>query len=218
MTALALRSPSPPRLSWPRIGALSGTLSLHVYAALLLLMPPVAYQAIKLAEADKVVVTLIDPPPKPVEILDIKPPVKKPVDPPPRPVRRETVAPVSPPVDTTPPGPMSYPATPTASGPTDIGAAREVAPTALGYGRTTQVKYPREALQRREHGTVIVRVLVGADGLPKQVEVEKSSGSPRLDNAALEAVRRWTFQPGTLGGVAQSVWARVPIAFDINQL
>ena len=218
MTSLALRLPSPPRFSWPRVGAISGTVSLHVWAMLLLLTPPVAYQVLNPAEPEKLVVTLIEQPPKPVEIVDPVPPPIKHIEHKPVPVHHETVAPVAPPVITDTPSVMSYPATPTGPA-TDIGASVEdVAPTALGYGNRTQVKYPREALQRREHGTVILRVLVGADGLPQDIEIEKSSGSRALDNAARDAVNRWTFRPGTKNGVAQSAWARVPIAFDLQQL
>jgi protein TonB len=219
MSTLALRLPSPPRLSWPRVGAISGTLSLHIYAVLLLLTPPVAYQMLKPAEPQTVTtVTLIDTTPPKVEpepIKDLLPPTHKEK---PRPApHHETVAHVDQPPLTTDPGPMSYPATPD-TGASDIAPPHDVAPSALGYGTRTQVKYPREALARREQGTVILRVLVGMDGNPQQVEIEKSSGSPRLDSAAREAVRHWTFRPGTRNGVAQSAWARVPIAFDINQL
>jgi len=219
MTALALRMPAPSRLNWPRISALSGTLSLHIYVVLLLLTPPVAYQVMRQVEPDKVVVTLIEPPPKPVEIVEPVLPVPKHKEaPPPKPVpHHEAQTHVDVPVTNTD-STMSYPATPE-TGSADIGSpAQDVAPTALGYGTKTQVKYPRDALARREQGTVILRVLVGSDGLPQQVDIEKSSGSPRLDNAARDAVRHWTFRPGTRNGVAQSAWARVPVAFDLQQL
>ena len=73
-------------------------------------------------------------------------------------------------------------------------------------------------LEASKHGTVTLRVLVGPEGAVQAVEIEKTSGSPRLDAAAREAVRHWTFRPGTRNGVAQSAWALVPIAFDLTQL
>lgn len=217
MTALALHSNPAQRLSWPRIGALSGTMSLHLYAVLLLLTPPVAMQMMRQAQADAVVVHIIEPPPKPVELVEPALPQPKHNEPPP-PVQRhhEAIKTVDPPV-TTIETPMSRPAT-DQGGTSDIGSTQDSAPTALTYGTRTTVKYPHDALLRREHGTVILRVLVGADGGPQQVEIETSSGSRSLDNAARDAVRHWSFRPGTRNGVAQSAWARVPIAFDLQQL
>jgi protein TonB len=69
-----------------------------------------------------------------------------------------------------------------------------------------------------QQGTVILRVLVGTDGSAQAVEVEKSSGSRALDNAARDAVRRWTFQAGTRNGISTALWARVPIKFDLQTL
>jgi len=90
-------------------------------------------------------------------------------------------------------------------------------PTALAYLTRTRVAYPREAIALHQQGTVILRVLVGSDGLPRTIEIDRSSGSRSLDNAARDAVRRWTFQPGTRNGVATALWARVPIKFDLLQ-
>lgn len=220
MTTLTARSLPQPidwrRLSWPRIGALSGAMSLHLSLALLLLMPPVAMQLMRQVREEPIVVRVIDPPPKKVEIVEPVLPTPPDRPPPPRRVEHHVdVTHVDPPVTTTE-GP-TYPVI-VDHGPPDIGPPREVAPTALGYGSRTTVKYPAEALRRREHGTVILRVLVGADGSAEQVEIETSSGSRSLDSAARDAVRHWTFRPGTRNGVAQSAWARVPIAFDLTQL
>ncbi len=93
----------------------------------------------------------------------------------------------------------------------------DAAPSALAYGSRTQVPYPREALLRHEQGTVMLRVLVGVDGQPQQIEIERSSGSRTLDNAAREAVRRWSFKAGMRGGVAYAAWAMVPISFNLSQ-
>jgi protein TonB len=91
-------------------------------------------------------------------------------------------------------------------------------PTALAYLTRTRVPYPREAIALHQQGTVILRVLVGTDGSAQAVEIEKSSGSRALDNAARDAVRRWTFQAGTRNGISAALWARVPIKFDLQAL
>ena len=171
MSTLVLPLHSVERLSWPRIGALSGTLSLHFYAALLLLMPPVAMQLYRQAQEEPIVYRFIEPPPKPVELVEPVLPQPKHKQAPPAP-HHETVKPAEQ-VVTTIQTPMSRPATNDgAAASTDIAADQDVAPTALGYGTRTSVKYPRDAAARGEHGTVILRVLVGTDGLPQQIEIE----------------------------------------------
>lgn len=74
--------------------------------------------------------------------------------------------------------------------------------------------YPRLSERRMEHGTVVLKVWVRADGSVDQVEVETSSGFPRLDRAALDVVPRWTFVPGTVNGVPQRLPVLVPVRFD----
>jgi protein TonB len=73
--------------------------------------------------------------------------------------------------------------------------------------------YPPLALKARIGGTVVLRVLVSEKGLP--VEVAVLRGAPAgLDEAAIAAVRRWTFIPATKDGVAVRTWMTVPIPFE----
>ncbi len=74
-------------------------------------------------------------------------------------------------------------------------------------------KPPYPALSRRlnEQGKTTVRVLIGVDGLPQRVEIAKSSGFDRLDQAAMATVMRWRYVPGKRGGVAEAMWFNVPI-------
>ena len=67
-----------------------------------------------------------------------------------------------------------------------------------------------------ESGRTVVRVLVGANGSAKSVRLQRSSGYERLDQAALDAVRRWRFRPGTRGGVPEDMWFNVPIVWQLN--
>ena len=67
-----------------------------------------------------------------------------------------------------------------------------------------------------EQGKVMLRVLVGTDGLPQQVELQTSSGYDRLDKAAIAAVQRWKFVPGTRNGVPEAMWNRVPVNFVLE--
>jgi len=68
----------------------------------------------------------------------------------------------------------------------------------VGAGCTP--KYPEAALRAGIHGRVVMRVQVAADGAPTEVAVLTSSGSPKLDHAAADALRTCRFRPATSGG------------------
>lgn len=75
--------------------------------------------------------------------------------------------------------------------------------------------YPPRCLRMGIEGTVRVRVLVGENGRVQEVTVGKSSGDAALDDAALEAVRHWRFEPAKRGGAPVRAWAVVPIEFKL---
>jgi periplasmic protein TonB len=231
--SLPLAAPFPPSpqhdqpsrfaLNWRRVSAYSGTFSLHFILALALLIPPAAMEIRQIA---------LDPPVYPPAPMPVPPEVKPMPDLPVPPLHQKKVAP-SPPIPqitmTMPvPLPTSVPAAPAAAtiapasdAPSaadtrgDSKGAADSAPSALAYLNRTTVNYPSESLRRREQGTVMLRVLVGVDGHPEQIEIDKSSGSRTLDNAARDAVKRWTFSPGMHGGIPYAAWARVPISFTL---
>lgn len=84
------------------------------------------------------------------------------------------------------------------------------------YLRNPAPRYPVAARRAGEQGTVTLKVLVGSDGLAQRVEVEKTSGSSRLDTAALDAVRRWRFVPARRGPTAIESWVLVPVVFRLE--
>ena len=77
--------------------------------------------------------------------------------------------------------------------------------------------YPLSCKRRREEGIVLLNVVVQADGLPAAVSLTQSSGHPLLDEAALDAVRRWTFEPGLAAGVPVSSRVVVPVRFSLSE-
>jgi protein TonB len=77
-------------------------------------------------------------------------------------------------------------------------------------------RYPPAAQRLRESGRVLLAVQVSASGLPERVEVSTSSGSPRLDQAALETVRRWRFIPAQQAGKPVAAGVIVPIVFRLD--
>lgn len=76
--------------------------------------------------------------------------------------------------------------------------------------------YPVEARHFGQQGRVLVRTLVDAQGRPAQVEIKDSSGHALLDQAALDAVRLWSFTPGTRHGLPEPMWTVVPISFSLE--
>jgi periplasmic protein TonB len=81
------------------------------------------------------------------------------------------------------------------------------------YVRPPQPVYPSESTRRRERGTVLLRVLVDALGRPAQIQVERSSGFSRLDEAARTAVEKSLFRPYEMNGIAQPAQVLIPIEF-----
>lgn len=73
--------------------------------------------------------------------------------------------------------------------------------------------YPERARARGEEGRVVLRVEVGADGRVRDISILHSSGFPRLDRAARDAVERWRFTPARRGNRAVADLVDVPIRF-----
>ena len=116
------------------------------------------------------------------------------------------------------PTPQSYPAVADPGPVAPPAGPVETAPSALGYRSMKQVPYPVIAKRQRLEGTVLLRVLVGADGVPQRIDVERSSGHSVLDRAAREAVMTWRFEPGTRNGQPFAAYGLVPIAFRLTEL
>jgi TonB family protein len=60
----------------------------------------------------------------------------------------------------------------------------------------TQPPYPQMSVMTKEQGTTILQVVIGSDGVPTDVTVNTSSGSIRLDQAAIDHVKaNWRWNP-----------------------
>ena len=96
-------------------------------------------------------------------------------------------------------------------------------PKANGSGVTTSVRversihpvYPRIAKKSGWEGTVLVRVTVETNGRASKVIVSRSSGRKVLDDAAVKAVRRWSFRPARDGNIPICSVIRIPITFSL---
>lgn len=87
--------------------------------------------------------------------------------------------------------------------------------SAADYLDNPAPRYPPASKRLREAGLVLLWVLVSADGASRKIDLRKSSGFDRLDEAATETVRLWKFVPGQSNGVAQEMWVEVPIEFKL---
>ncbi len=136
--------------------------------------------------------------------------------PPPAP---STPAPV--PVATPAPAPAAPPATTAAAPPAPAATAPAAAasPPATAAGETRAAtltqrvnpNYPPEAARKHQEGWVEVSFTVGTDGKVKDAFVIAANPNRVFDNAALQAVANWTFQPRLEGGkpVEQHIKSRI---------
>ena len=152
------------------------------------------------------------PPPDEPPPPDIPPPEKKvepkPKPPEPKPVQRKPPQPARPaaPVDSQPQ--QAAPAAP--AGPAFVAASQ------VAFMVKPNPPYPKRAQRAGDQGKALVRVMVDIAGRPAQASLEKSSGFPDLDEAAVAAVRASQFRPYTEGGLPRAFVVIVPIDFVLR--
>jgi periplasmic protein TonB len=76
--------------------------------------------------------------------------------------------------------------------------------------------YPAASRRAGEQGTGVFRVLVSERGQPVEVSVVQSSGFPRLDQAAMEAIKRWRFAAATNGSTPVTAYTTVRVTFRLD--
>ena len=74
--------------------------------------------------------------------------------------------------------------------------------------------YAEEARRAKLQGTAELKVVIGADGKPRDMQVAKSLGLG-LDEKAMEAVNDWVFQPATKAGQPVNVYASIAVTFHL---
>ncbi|SDC11959.1 outer membrane transport energization protein TonB [Cupriavidus sp. YR651] len=153
-------------------------------------------------------------PPKQVKVVTPRPT-------PPRP--QPTPEPVAslPPTPTAISAPPSPPAPPAPAPETAAPAApANAAPRAVGIGEIAcsppQVAYPSQSRRMGETGKAVVRLTTDEGGHVVKTAVVTSSGSSRLDQAAVDAVQKMRCKPYMDNGRAVAVTAQQPINFELN--
>ena len=75
-------------------------------------------------------------------------------------------------------------------------------------------EYSEEARKAKYQGTVVLWVVVGPDGRPRDIKVQRTLGMG-LDQKAMEAVRTWKFEPARLNGNPVAVQINVEVNFRL---
>jgi TonB family protein len=75
-------------------------------------------------------------------------------------------------------------------------------------------EYSEEARKAKFQGTVVLYVVVGPDGRPRDIRVTRSLGLG-LDEKAMEAVKQWKFEPAMKDGHPVAVAVNVEVGFHL---
>jgi protein TonB len=119
------------------------------------------------------------------------------------------------PAGTSAPSAVSAPATVASAPSRDSGGAITQSARPQG-GYQVRPSYPSSALRQGVQGTTMLKVHVLIDGRVGDVVVQQSAGHPDLDQAAIEAVRRWRFEPARRGSDPVAMWVLLPVQFQIR--
>jgi protein TonB len=155
-------------------------------------------------------------PPKPKPVHKAKPVTPPPpkeapllaAEPTPAPAPEPVAAPAPPP----PPAPIAAAAAPAPMAPPSV------TPPVFNADYLANPPPPYPAISRRagEQGRVVLRVHVTPAGTVDDVQLRTSSGHARLDDSALQTVKRWKFVPAKRGAEPVAEWVLVPISFALE--
>jgi len=75
--------------------------------------------------------------------------------------------------------------------------------------------YTESAREAKLQGMCVLKLIVGADGKPREIRVTRPLGMG-LDEKAIAAVSQWTFEPATKDGTPVPVLISVQVIFKLN--
>lgn len=175
-------------------------------------MPPSPLPQVAQPEVPKPVAA----PPKPMPT--VAPPVKRRPQPP-------APAPVLAAAPSTEAAPSTFATAPTPAAPVKeaVASPEPPAPVAVqgprfdaDYLQNPAPAYPPVSRRMREEGKVLLLVRVSTTGSPEHIQIKQGSGFPRLDEAALDTVQRWSFVPARRGEETVVANVIVPIVFRLG--
>jgi protein TonB len=83
-------------------------------------------------------------------------------------------------------------------------------------GYQVKPRYPEIARRQGIEGTTLLKIYVSDKGYVEDVPVERSAGHQDLDIAAMEAVKKWRFEPARRGKQPVAVWVMLPVRFELR--
>lgn len=173
-------------------------------------------------------VMILSPEP-PVPVMPTKPVVKQPLPTPAKPVttippvknappseKAITQPDVTPAVEKTPPKEEAPPEV--AAPPQPVKEPEVVIPprSDAAHLNNPAPSYPSMSRRLAEQGRVILDVYILANGRVGELRIKQSSGFKRLDDAALQAVKKWQYVPAHRGNEAIPFWYIQPLSFSLN--
>jgi periplasmic protein TonB len=238
--AFTARSADAGGLNLRVIGAIVAVVALHV--ALLIFSLTQRDTPPRPVEARTITAELISALPQPVAAPAViqstpTPPPPKPVPPKPMPRPRvqshvkPALAPSPMPVQTDAPSTLAAAApepapAPPSPPPAAAAAAPAIGRPTLALGAPKDVshldcniaapEYPALSRRRNETGTAVVRFVVGLTGRIENIELKKTSGSSRLDDAALDAMRASACKPYKENGEPVRAAYSQPFVFSLD--
>lgn len=176
---------------------------------------------------------------KVIEIINVPADKPKPIDPPPKPQTEQRKA-VTTPLQHVPDRIVDLPTAnpgiesadvigsvstepPAPAGPASGGIAVDPprVPVMVGpavdprYADLLQPPYPPAEIRRGTEGSVTARVLIGADGRVKAIDIMKSPSDGLSEATRKHALSRWRFKPATRDGVPVEGWKTMTLRFQI---
>ena len=88
--------------------------------------------------------------------------------------------------------------------------------TEVGYAQLSPPAYPKQAAAEKTTGRVLLKIGVGVDGKPQTIDIVSSEPAGVFDQAAMDAVAKWTFTPATEAGVPMASTVLVPVNFAMD--
>ena len=90
--------------------------------------------------------------------------------------------------------------------------SKTIAPVFLGG----KPPYPWLSRRNHEEGKVLLRIQVNLQGRAILIQIKRSSGSARLDNAAINHVQNNIFTPAQHNGKPIIAWKELRFVFQLN--
>lgn len=83
-------------------------------------------------------------------------------------------------------------------------------------GEPTAIRYPKSASIKGLSGLFVVAVEILEDGRVGRWQVTHSTGYAGLDDASIEAIRTWQFEPAREGGRPMVSCIQIPVRFVLS--